>query len=91
MLHNMDKLNVHHVQGVHLIVPSKLLIFLTPSTDNSLQLFHSKHYLKLSDNSFQKVLMQYVELNTIRQLLPDSNTCCPITYSKIQNKQQEIL
>ena len=41
-----------------LIVASKLLIFLTPSTNNSLQLFHSKHYLKLSDNSFKTVLMQ---------------------------------
>ena len=65
-----------------LIVASKLLTFLTVSTNNSLQLFHSKHCLRLSDNSFKKVLMQQVELNTIRRLLPGSNWCCQITYSK---------
>ena len=26
--------------------------------------------------------MQSIKLNTIRQLLPDSNKCCQITYSK---------
>ena len=72
MLYNINKLNVYHIQGVALIAYFKLLSFLILSTNNLLHLSHFKNYLKLSDNSFLEVLMQEVELNTIRQLIPDS-------------------
>ena len=54
----MSKLNVYNIQSVRSNVAFKLRTFLTLSTNNSLQLFHSKYYLMLSDISFLEVLMQ---------------------------------
>ena len=57
------------------------------NSTNYYQRIHSKLYLLLSENSFQIGLMLsensfQTELNTIRQLISDSNKSCQITYSK---------